>query len=107
MGESLETGRRVIRLKTWPGPFAATRAGLKPWELRKNDRGYRVGDLLVQEEWDPATEAYTGKTTGGIVTFILEGGQFGLPADHVIMTLDLGALSLASPTKTGEGKNND
>jgi hypothetical protein len=41
-------------LKTHPGPFADVLAGLKQFEIRKNDRAFAVGDVLVLEEWDPA-----------------------------------------------------
>lgn len=74
-------------LKTWPGPFAAVRANLKPWEMRKNDRDYRVGDLLRLHEWCPEANDYTGEIEERRVTWMLEGGQFGLPADYVIMSL--------------------
>ena len=102
---ALEGTRRVLRLKTWPEPFAAIRAGLKSWELRKNDRDYRVGDLLALEEWNPDTGMYTGQVTGAVVTWILHGGQFGLPGGYVIMSLDLGALS--SATQTDSDKSRD
>jgi hypothetical protein len=38
-------------LKTWPGPFAAVLSGEKTHEVRKNDRGYAVGDRLLLREY--------------------------------------------------------
>lgn len=46
-------------LKCWPKFFEAIRDGSKTFEIRKDDRDYRVGDMLVLREWNPLTEAYT------------------------------------------------
>lgn len=80
-------GEREHDLKTWPGPFQAVRDGLKPWELRKNDRDYRVGDLLRLREWCPDIEDYSGAVEERLVKWMLEGPAFGLPDGYVIMSL--------------------
>lgn len=79
--------RREHDLKTWPIAFVAVRDGLKPWELRKNDRDYRVGDLLRLREWRPDLEDYSGAIEERLVTWMLEGPAFGLPEGYVIMSL--------------------
>jgi Domain of unknown function (DUF3850) len=43
-------------LKTWPRFFEAVASGAKPFEWRKDDRDYRVGDILNLREWAPAHE---------------------------------------------------
>ena len=40
-------------LKTWPQYFAAVRSGKKRFEIRRNDREFAVGDVLVLREFDP------------------------------------------------------
>lgn len=40
-------------LKTWPEFFAASRRGIKRFELRRADRDFHVGDELLLREWDP------------------------------------------------------
>ena len=103
-GQGWRPTGRVIELKTWPEPFAAVRARLKPWELRFNDRDYQVGDLLRLREWCPPAinahdlsgeaDGYTGEVEDRRVTWMLEGGNFGLPKGYVIMSL--------SPPNQGE-----
>lgn len=58
-------------VKCWPEFYAMLEQGLKPFELRKNDRDYQVGDRIHQHEWDPAEaehagypeKGYTGRVT--------------------------------------------
>ena len=55
---------RSHRLKTHPEPFAAALAGHKRHSIRRDDRGYRVGDVVVKAEWDPSARAFTGREAG-------------------------------------------
>lgn len=48
--------RKQHELKCWPQFFQATREGTKRFELRRNDRDFRVGDELLLKEWDPKAE---------------------------------------------------
>lgn len=41
-------------LKTWPSFFEAIRRGEKMFEVRKNDRGFQKGDVLILHKWDPS-----------------------------------------------------
>ena len=66
-------------LKTWPEYFAAVLDGSKTFELRSNDRGFSVGDLLRLREWDPETSAYTGREVTRSVSYLLPGPDFGPP----------------------------
>lgn len=73
-------------LKTWPVHFDAVRLGIKPFEVRLNDRGFAVDDILRLQEWDPEKKRYTGREVQRRVSFMLVG-EFGIPADHAVMGL--------------------
>lgn len=70
-------------LKILPEFFTAVLEGKKTFELRKNDRNYKVGDTLKLNEFDG--EKYCGNCTYRTITFILKGGQYGLDKDYVIL----------------------
>lgn len=58
---------------------------LKPWELRKNDRDYKVGDAITFSVIDKdglVVGSYTRR-----IEYIFEGGEYGLEKGFVIMTL--------------------
>jgi hypothetical protein len=74
-------------LKVWSEYFGALVSGKKTFEVRKDDRGFRAGDLLVLQEWDPARRAYTGEMISKEVLYVLPGGGFGIAPDHVVMSL--------------------
>lgn len=74
-------------LKAWPAPFQAVRTGAKRYELRKSDRDYRVEDWLHLREWDPDSQAYTGRQLWAQVTYITRGGEWGLPEGLCVLGL--------------------
>lgn len=77
----------VHELKIYPKEFNAIRRGLKTFEYRFNDRGYKTGDILRLCEYLPDTEQFTGRHIDAEVIYLLVGGQFGVPAGYVIMSV--------------------
>ena len=78
-------------LKTWPEHFEAVRDGRKRVELRRNDRDYRVGDVLVLCEYDPLPggAGLTGESVSVRITHRLPGnGQFGLDGHHIALSIE-------------------
>lgn len=56
----------IHTVKALPEYFDSLADYSKPFEVRKNDRPYRVGDFLAVNEWSPVP---------------IDGGTFGIPAD--------------------------
>lgn len=59
---------KAIDLKIEPKYFEAQEKGNKNFEIRKNDRGYQVGDLLFLHEYE--NNQYTGRLLVRKVTYI-------------------------------------
>lgn len=84
-------------LKTDPGVFEDVIKGRKPFEIRKDDRGYAVGDLLKlrktkhtgAEMSEGAPLEYVGPPLYVYVTYILRGPIYGLADGWVIMGIKL------------------
>ena len=62
-------------LKTWPRFFAAVETGIKRFEIRRKDRDFKIGDLVVLEEWEPETEAYSGRKIDALITYVTDFEQ--------------------------------
>lgn len=71
-----DSGPVVIHdLKTLPQFYQAVITGAKPFEVRWNDRGYKVGDILQLWEWSEQT-GYTGRSCRKIVTYTLDDPEY-------------------------------
>lgn len=76
-------------LKTHPIYFEKVYHGFKPWELRKNDRDFKVGELVLLKSFDPDTQKFSGSFIKAMITYILKDcPQFGLADGYCILTLD-------------------
>lgn len=62
-------------LKTWPEHFEAVHQERKTFEIRENDRHFRVGDWLQLYEWCPKSKDYTGRVILTRVTYITDFEQ--------------------------------
>ncbi|EYT96280.1 ASCH/PUA domain-containing protein [Enterococcus mundtii] len=60
-------------LKILPEYFEAVTSGRKRFEIRKNDRDYKVGDLLYLREWN--ADEFTGDSYKAEVTYITDYEQ--------------------------------
>lgn len=75
-------------LKVWPEYFAALADGRKSFEIRKNDRDFKVGDRLTLAEWVPERSCYTGARLSATVTYAT---NFEQRPGYVVLGLDLSA----------------
>ena len=84
---------RVIQLKTDPQVFTETLAGRKSFEIRFNDRDYKVGDILLLKETRFSGYqmsrgellVFTGRECFVEVTHVMAGG-YGLAEGWVVMS---------------------
>ena len=79
-------------LKIWPEYFDDVESGEKTFEVRKNDRDFKVGDILLLREYceggyPEKTGCYSGRETKKIITYIMQGGQWGIPEGICIIGL--------------------
>ena len=63
-------------LKILPKYFDAVKSNIKPFEVRKKDRDFNVGDMLYLREYDPECNGGRGECTGRYtikyITYILD-----------------------------------
>ena len=79
---------REHHLKCWPFPFEDMKAGRKPFEYRKNDRDYRVDDILLLEKFEPNDGRFMGEFLYRRVIYVLPGGTFGVPEGYCVMGVE-------------------
>jgi len=116
---------RTHELKCQPPHFAAVAAGRKTVEIRRDDRGFAVGDILDLREYDPEQPVrsfipdgltpeqeqqgiadgsirigYTGRSCRVVVTHILRGFE-GLADGYVALSVRLAENAEPSPTSEG------
>ena len=80
------------KLKTLTEYFEKVLKGDKTFEIRKNDRNFKVNDTLILQEYIPSSpdlksNGYTGREVRVRVTYILFGGRYGLEPNYCIMSI--------------------
>ena len=72
-------------LKIYPQYFEDVISGKKKFEIRKNDRKYRVGDILILKEWDNIK--YSGREAE--VIYLIDDKFVGIQPGYVVMGISL------------------
>lgn len=85
-------------LKVWPSFFPALLDGSKPFEIRKNDRDFQVGDVLILREWDQMSFQYSGRYVTRHVCYMTEWEQ---KPGYVVLGL-IADTRTAAPYRTDE-----
>jgi len=91
----IEWPHTIHELKTIDPYFDAVRMGAKTFEIRKDDRGFQPGDLLVLRHWVPE-RGYTGQHVEKVASYVMRDAErFGLAAGFVVLGLQSPPPSLA------------
>jgi len=103
------------KLKILPRYFKEVQEGNKTFEIRKNDRGFKVGDALILKEYKSelimksedgeerwGNPHYTGKEISKEVSYIFEGVTgYGLRKGYCILGLKNTGIELKNIDLTG------
>lgn len=84
--DTQETGQKVHQIRLAKPYFDDVANGIKTFELQKNDRGYKKGDILEMMEF--ADGKNTGRMVKALVTYILED-YTGIEDGYCIMATKL------------------
>lgn len=76
----------VHELKINVNYFKHVLIGNKTFEVRKNDREYKVGDSIVLNEWNNEEQYFTGRKVSGKITYITDFMQ--LPG-YVVFSFEM------------------
>lgn len=73
----------IHEIKILPDYFDAVKCGAKRFELRKNDRNYKLGDIVIMCEWDG--DSYTGNEIEVAITYVLKDcPEYGLEKGYCV-----------------------
>jgi ASC-1-like (ASCH) protein len=62
----------IHELKTVQPFYEQVVTGKKKFEVRKNDRGFKEGDKVYLQEYDAASDSYSGRAYMAFITYILD-----------------------------------
>lgn len=57
----------------------------KQFEVRNDDRKYKVGDFLVLKEYKK--NVFTGRQITALIEYKLEGGKFGIKDGYCVLSI--------------------
>ena len=70
----------IHKLKLNAAYYDDSASGIKPFEIRKNDRDYKVGDILELRDWLwsglSGKGMYTGEAHWKVITYILDDTEY-------------------------------
>ena len=80
---------KIHELKVWDTYYDSLESGQKNFEVRKNDRNFQVGDLLLLNCFNPKKETYNGEKCLRRITYILHGDKFGIEKEYCVIGLKI------------------
>jgi hypothetical protein len=92
-------------LKTWLEEFKDIKSGRKPFDFRKNDRDFQLGDTVISAEYNQHSKKFTGEKHEARITYLIKGGKFGIPEGYCIMALkEINKKKVLVKIKEGYGR---
>ena len=82
------TRTRYHELKTIQPYFELVQLGIKAFEIRKNDRDYKVDDYLLLKEYDPDAGYVDSKPVIARIKYILNNEEY-VAKDHICMSIEV------------------
>lgn len=86
-------------LKCWPRQFDEVGTGERPFEIRKDDRDYARGDVVMLVEYDPETKQHTGRSMTRTIGLLGRGKPY--PDGYCAFSLEYGNAVCTAP---GQGR---
>lgn len=80
----------IHELKCWPESLDPLFKGLKSFDVRKNDRNFKPGDLVVFKEWEPKIKSYSGRWVRKRINYMITGTiapSHGLATGYCVLQL--------------------
>lgn len=65
----------IHKLKVYPKYYKDVISGAKTFEIRKNDRDFKVGDYMILNEYD-VESGYTGKKAMFKITYVMTDTEY-------------------------------
>ena len=78
---------KTHNLKIYDTFFNKHAAGVKPWELRKNDRNFKVDDFIVFNVIHHNTKEPLGISYIRQVTYVFKDAGYGIKEGYCLLTL--------------------
>lgn len=77
----------IHELKIAPEYFIEVLHNVKRFEIRRNDRKFKVGDILILKEYNEEDKFFTGRGVKRVIKYILQGPCYGLEEGYCILGL--------------------
>jgi hypothetical protein len=75
---------KLHELKILPQYYKKVSSGEKRFEIRKDDRNFKIGDLIRLSEFN---KEYTGRDCLVEIIYKLDGGNYGLEKGYCILSI--------------------
>lgn len=76
---------KLHELKILPQYYEKVLNGEKRFEIRKDDRNFKIGDIIRLCEYDG--KEFTGRDSLYNITYKLNGGEYGLEKGYCILSI--------------------